>query len=86
MRLKLAAYVCQSLEKHAHLCPATGREAANVLDAMHGDEPIQGDDPKLRAIRVHVEAEDKQTVSVGLRGCAPFLINESGLYSLIMAS
>ncbi len=38
------------------------------------------------AVRDHVEPEDKQSVSLGLPGKAPILVNESGLYSLIMGS
>lgn len=38
------------------------------------------------ALADHVEAEDKHSVSIGLPGRAPIIINESGLYSLIMRS
>ncbi len=38
------------------------------------------------AIREHVEAEDKQSVALGLPGVAPIFINEPGLYALIFGS
>ncbi|WPB58727.1 Bro-N domain-containing protein [Xylophilus sp. GOD-11R] len=38
------------------------------------------------AVRTHVSAEDKQSVSLGLRGSPPTMLNESGLYALVMAS
>lgn len=38
------------------------------------------------AVREHVEAEDKQSVVLGLPGIAPIFINEPGLYALIFGS
>lgn len=38
------------------------------------------------AIREHVDAEDKQSVSLGLPGRAPVLVSEAGLYALIFGS
>ncbi|RQY08787.1 BRO-N domain-containing protein [Burkholderia stagnalis] len=34
----------------------------------------------------HVDADDKHIVSIGLPGRAPLLVNESGLYALILSS
>ena len=34
----------------------------------------------------NIEGEDKRQQSLGLRGRAPWLLNESGLYSLILRS
>ena len=39
-----------------------------------------------KAIRDHVDPEDKQNVSFGLPGRAPVYINESGLYALVLGS
>lgn len=39
-----------------------------------------------RDVARHVDPEDKRTVSVGLRGKAPVVVNESGLYCLIFGS
>ena len=39
-----------------------------------------------KALADHVDPKDKHTVSLGLPGRAPWLINESGLYSLILRS
>lgn len=38
------------------------------------------------ALTDHVDPEDKHSVSLGLPGRAPIIINESGLYSLILRS
>lgn len=38
------------------------------------------------AVREHVEADDKQSVSLGLPGIAPIFINEPGMYALIFGS
>lgn len=39
-----------------------------------------------KALTDHVDPEDKSNVSLGLPGRAPLMVNESGLYSLIMRS
>jgi prophage antirepressor-like protein len=39
-----------------------------------------------KAVDDHVDAEDKQNVSLGLPGRAPLVVNESGLYALIFGS
>lgn len=38
------------------------------------------------AVADHVDPEDKSSVSLGLPGKAPLVVNESGLYALIMRS
>lgn len=37
-----------------------------------------------QTVRDHVDAEDKHIVSIGLPGRAPLIVNESGLYALIL--
>jgi prophage antirepressor-like protein len=39
-----------------------------------------------KAVGAHVEPEDKSSISLGLSGSAPLMVNESGLYALIMRS
>lgn len=39
-----------------------------------------------KALAAHVDPEDKANESLGLRGRAPLIVNESGLYALILRS
>jgi len=53
--------------------------AKEVCDALGHTNPS-------KAVSDHVDPEDKDSVSLGLPGSAPLMVNESGMYSLIMRS
>src|SRR5574344_2958667 len=53
--------------------------AADVCCALEHTNPT-------KAVADHVDAGDKANFQLGLRGSAPTVVNESGLYALIFGS